>query len=98
MKDPPGMLLERNQRADRAAHLLSVACGLALLDAGWKIMQQPGSIYFERGEEQLHIFALMDELRSGSLTRDAWRAECEDLSVGQLPLAAPQPAQTSATS
>jgi len=33
--DPPGLLLTREQRAERAAHLLTTALALALWDAGW---------------------------------------------------------------
>jgi hypothetical protein len=96
MKDPPGILLDRNQRADRAAHLLAVACGVALLDAGWQIEEQPGLIYLERSDKQLNIYALMNELRTGLLTPEAWKTKCRDLGIAQLPLAALQPPEASA--
>ena len=91
MKDPPGTLLDRDQRAAYATHILSVGCAIALLDSSWTVREQPGLIYFERDQEQLRIFALVQELRSGSLTPESWKARCRELSIADLPLAAPSP-------
>ena len=53
MRDPKGMLLTREQRADRAVRLLATSLSLALADHGWEIRSQPGNFGFLRGGEKL---------------------------------------------
>lgn len=61
---PPG-------RTNRTAQILGMACALQLLDNGWEIKEQPGTIYFQRGEHRLNAFLIVNQLRSDALTADA---------------------------
>jgi Zn-dependent protease with chaperone function len=74
LRDPKGMLLTREQRADRAAALLWMAFALALLDAGWELHAQPGDFYLSQGGNKLNPADLVRGLRHGALPAEAYRA------------------------
>jgi hypothetical protein len=74
--DPPGMLLTREQRAGRAFDLLRQALALALLDAGWKLCARPGEFHFEREGRRIAPEEVVREIRSGSLSAEAWAEKC----------------------
>jgi hypothetical protein len=48
IRDPEGMLLTPEQRAERAADLLGMASALALLESGWELHGEPGQLSFKR--------------------------------------------------
>lgn len=89
IRDPKGMLLTREQRTQRAGHLLAMALGLALLEKGWQLEAQPGSFYLHRGAERMNVFAVMEDLIAGELSREAWTARCNELGIAQLILSSP---------
>jgi heat shock protein HtpX len=76
MHDPKGALLTHEQRTQRAGHLVASALALALLDKEWQLETRPGEFYFHRGTEKINIFALMDDLLTGKITKEAWVANC----------------------
>lgn len=86
IRDPKGMLLSREQRADRAAGLLGSAFSLALLANGWELHTQPGEFYFQRGAEQLHPFQIVEELRKSALTSETWLERARNLDIEDLRL------------
>src|SRR5579864_5312728 len=88
MRDPKGMLLAPQQRAQRAGHLVASALALLLLDHGWQLETRPGRFYFHRGEEKINVFGLMDALFNGKLSREAWLVQCAQLGVTDVPLTA----------
>jgi len=96
IKDPPGMLLTPAQRIERAAHLLAVATALCLIENGWVLNAHPGTIYLQRGDEQLNVFTLVRDLRSGALTLESWEAKCRALGIAELRLGSAQEQQLSA--
>ncbi len=51
MRDPKGMLLNPEQRVERARSLLSTAFGLALVNSGWKVHSSPGEFHLDWGKE-----------------------------------------------
>jgi len=95
MRDPKGMLLAPQQRTHRAAHLLASALALALLDQGWQLEARPGLFYLHRDTEKINVFALMDDLLAGKLSREAWAARCAQFGIAGSPLAAPASALSS---
>jgi len=89
IRDPKGMLLTPQQRAERAGQLFAMALGLALLDAGWQLEAQPGSFYIYRGDERMDVAAVMDGLIVGKLTRKAWITRCSELGIARLAFSSP---------
>ena len=79
MRDPKGMLLTRDQRTVRAGALLSTALALALLDRGWKLDARPGRSYLERDGDCVKTGEVVEQMRSGKLSGEAWRARCTEL-------------------
>lgn len=93
IRDPKGMLLDPQQRTNRAGYLFGAALALTLVDHGWTLHSGPGIFHLQRGEEQLNPFSVMEQLMAGKLTSQAWIAQCKALQIGQLllaPAAAPQ--------
>jgi Zn-dependent protease with chaperone function len=86
IRDPQGMLLTPQQRAQRAGSLLASALALALLDKGWRLETQPGQFRFHRGSEQINVFALVDDLIAGKLSAEVWVARCNELRITGTPL------------
>ena len=84
--DPPGMLLTREQRSERAATLLRCALTLALLDHGWKLQIQPGHFSVQRGDLSLEPPVLIPKLQSGELSAQGWSIYCADAGIDDWPL------------
>lgn len=88
IRDPKGMLLDPQQRTNRAGYLFGAGLGLALVDQGWTLHSGPGVFHLERGTEQLNPFSVMEQLMSGKLTKQDWTARCNALGIGHLMLGA----------
>jgi len=84
--DPKGMLLTREQRADRAAAVIWMAVALALLDSGWDLHAQPGDFYLSRSGQKLNPADLVRGLRQKQLSGDAYRALLHRYGVEELQL------------
>lgn len=89
IRDPRGMLLTPQQRAQRAGQLLAMALGLALLEKGWKLEAQPGSFFLAKGADRINTFTLMDELVEGKVSPENWVKMCDELGITDLALALP---------
>ncbi len=87
LKDPPGLLLTRDQRIERAAGVIRSAFTLALLDHGWTLHAQPGYFFIEKNDLRLEPAILLAKLRSGEFTREAWSVYCEKAGIAGWPLA-----------
>ena len=96
MSNPKGMLLTGEQRAKRAAELLGIALGLALVNCGWEIVTTPGRFALRCGDKSLNNMRVVDEMVSGKLTAEAWTAQCRALGIANLPLGDKAAAQGSA--
>ena len=91
--DPKGMLLTPEQRTQRAGALFAMALGLALMETGWVLHTAPGTFRLEKDSHQLNPFAVIEDLRSGKLSRDQWISRCREyqiLDVYLAPLSEPQ--------
>jgi hypothetical protein len=86
IRDPKGMLLDPQQRTNRAAYLFGAGLGLAMIDQGWTLHSGPGVFHLQRGDEELNPFTVMEQLMSGKLTTQDWIARCKALGIGQLML------------
>ena len=84
--DPPGMLLTREQRSERAATLLRFALTLALLDHGWKLQIQPGHFSVQRGDLLLEPPVVITKLQSGELSAQDWSTWCANAGIDDWPL------------
>jgi Zn-dependent protease with chaperone function len=82
MRDPPGVLLTREQRTERAANLLSTALALQLIDQGWTLRIDPGQMSLDSGDSRVIPAECIAEIRSGKMTRDAWREWCQAIGAG----------------
>jgi hypothetical protein len=87
LKDPPGTLLTRDQRSDRAASVVQSALILALIQNGWTLHAKPGFVSLASGDMQLEPGRIFPQLRSGILKKEDWLTYCEKAGIGQWPLA-----------
>ena len=87
IRDPKGMLLDPQQRTQRAAYLFGAGLALALVDQGWTLHSGPGVFHLQRDTEQLNPFAVLEQLTSGKLSAQDWITKCNNLGIGQLVLA-----------
>jgi hypothetical protein len=53
--DPPGMLLTREQRAERAVAALQTALAVCLLERGWQLHAAPGDFWLYRGDDKVIV-------------------------------------------
>jgi len=101
IRDPKGMLLTPEQRAQRAANLLGMGFALALLETGWELHAEPAQFRLQRGADQLNPFEAVQQLAEGTLTGEAWLERSRVLGIEGLslelakPLVAPEGVQTS---
>lgn len=87
IRDPKGMLLDPQQRTQRAAHLFGAGLALALIDQGWTLHSGPGVFHLQRDAEQLNPFVVIEQLMSGKLSAPDWITKCNALGIGRLVLA-----------
>jgi Zn-dependent protease with chaperone function len=74
-------------RLARAAHVLSVAVAVVLLDAGATADTAPGRpVVFRAGTATMEPFAAIEQLARGELSLEAWRAQCEAMGIAGRPL------------
>ncbi len=85
--NPPGMFLGPTQRDARAWEVLFDALVTCLLDNGWTLHSQPGTLYLENGETKLDPGQVITEMKSGKLTLLAWQTYCAQKEMGGWPLA-----------
>jgi len=86
--DPPGMLLTRQQRNQRALDLFGVAVGQVLVENGWKLIAQPGVFSLERDGRIVQPVVMVHELAAGKITPEAWVQQMAELGVLNRSLAA----------
>jgi hypothetical protein len=86
--DPKGMLLEPNQRTQRAGQLFAAALALALLENRWQLQVQPGVFHLRRGSDEWNPFLAVQELMAGKLSRADWVSKCQALGISKLALSA----------
>ncbi len=86
--DPPGTLLTREQRIDRAADVIGKALTLALIDHGWTLHFQPGQFYMESETgNKINPGVTIQELRTGDRKMNSWLPYCEENLIGDWILA-----------
>ena len=84
--DPPGRLLTREQRADRAYNLLWMALAIRLPEHGWEIHMQPGQFFFVKGEERVSPPEAVMALRQGKTSSPEWAGWCARHGLGGVSL------------
>jgi Zn-dependent protease with chaperone function len=84
IRDPKGMLLTREQRAQRATDLLAAGFCLALITKGWELHAQPGELYLQCGTHRLYPFDVIRELAATKLTEQAWLERTRFLDIQDL--------------
>ena len=94
LKDPPGLLLTRDQRTDRAAGVVQSALILALLDHGWTLEARPGFVSLAHQDLILEPARVFPKLRSGEFKGQDWSSYCEKAGIGGWPLAQTSDAAT----
>lgn len=88
IRDPPGTLLSREQRTQRAANLMSTAIILRLLEHGWKLHMQPGMLYLSRGDSRVVPGETLRKLRQGECSAEQWNTWCAQNELLSVPLIA----------
>ncbi len=86
IRDPKGMLLTREQRTQRAHHLVGVAFAVALAEAGWELHAGPGELHLNRGADKLNPFETVERLATGVLPARVWLERSKTLGIEGLPL------------
>jgi heat shock protein HtpX len=89
MPNPPGLLLDPQQRTQRAGHLFAVGLSLALIDLGWRLVTEPGVSCLRLQKQELNPFLSIEQLRAGKLSADEWTARCRALGIADVPLRPP---------
>jgi heat shock protein HtpX len=92
MPNPPGLLLDPQQRTQRAGHLFAVGLSLALIDRGWRLVTDPGVSCLRLNKLELNPFLSIEQLRAGKLPADEWAARCRALGIADVPLRPPSAA------
>lgn len=86
LRDPKGILLNPEQRVQRARTLLGAALGLSLVKAGWKLHSRPGELYLTNESERVDPFKLVLELSDGALSSEKWIEKCRAFGIERAPL------------
>ena len=86
--DPKGMLLDPEQRVERARSLFGAALGLALVNNGWTLHSSPGVFCLVSNGEEINPFKLIQQLSDGSISKDAWSEKCRKFGIEDVPLGA----------
>lgn len=89
IRDPKGMLLTPNQRAQRAGQLLAMGLGLAMLENGWELEAQPGWHFLRRGADRLNVPEAVNELFTGKVSAEDWTKMCNELGIGEMAIGRP---------
>lgn len=93
IRDPKGMLLSPDQRTVRAAGLFAAALALAMIRSGWELQVGPGMFRMSRGSHEFNPFLAVNQLMTNKLSREAWIARCQELSLSQLILLPSSPSE-----
>jgi heat shock protein HtpX len=93
MRNPPGMLLDPQQRARRAGQLFAVGLALALIDRGWTLVTEPGLHVMRGPKGDLNPFLEIERLAARKLSADEWLTRCRLMDIADISLvpAAPDP-------
>jgi Zn-dependent protease with chaperone function len=91
LRDPKGMLLTREQRIERAAHVLRGALAVALCEQGWQVHAAPGEFYLECGGSRIAPPEIVAKIRSGAITPLEWSERCTSLGIAGVPLGTSAP-------
>ncbi len=86
IRDPQGVLLTREQRAERAFQLVWTAFALLLLHHGWSLHAQPGSVFLWQDEQRIVPSDFLAKLRSGEMSRKQWAEWCNRFQIGSASL------------
>lgn len=95
ISDPPGRLLTREQRSERAFSLLWMAFALRLEERGWQVHMQPGEFFLAKGEERISPSDALLALRQGRTSAADWQNWCAKTGLADVELA-PVAARTAA--
>jgi hypothetical protein len=87
LRDPKGMLLTHEQRAERCVALISSAFALALYDAGWHLCTEPGRFCLTRDGQRVVPAALVAGLRAAKLSLTEFHRIVNGTGIAELPLA-----------
>jgi len=78
----------QGQRNTRALDVLFCAFALCLLDHGWKLVAQPGSLCLEKDDAKVEPNAVIGGIRAGRLSVVEWSTYRAQRGIGDWPLAA----------
>jgi heat shock protein HtpX len=90
--DPPGILLNREQRKSMAVSVVGVALALVLYETGWQLNALPGYLEFQRNEQKVEPFTFVASLASGETTPEQWQAFCNEAGITEMQLVRPEKA------
>jgi hypothetical protein len=86
IRDPKGVLLAREQRAERVRDFVAGALALALVRRGWKLHATPGEMFLCQGEARLAPKAVVDGIASNAQERFGWAEKARALGIEEIPL------------
>jgi heat shock protein HtpX len=86
MRNPPGVILDPQQRTQRGGHLFAVGLSLALIDRGWRLVTEPGIFLLRGPNGELNPFHAIDELGAKKMSSAEWVAQCQKLGIADVVL------------
>jgi len=86
IRDPKGVLLTREQRADRVRDFVAGALALALVQRGWELHATPGDVFLCRDAARLSPKAVVDGIASNAEERFGWAEKARGLGIEEIPL------------
>jgi heat shock protein HtpX len=84
--DPPGMLLDREQRTERAVEFVGCALALVLLQQGWILTATPGECHFTREQVSVNPFDLVSDLAAKTCDQASWIRRVTAMGIASCPL------------
>jgi len=91
IRDPKGVLLTREQRAERVRDFVAGALSLALVGRGWTLQATPGELALCHGTARLAPKAVVDGIASNAQERFAWAEKARALGIEEIPLVGETP-------
>jgi Zn-dependent protease with chaperone function len=86
--DPKGKTLNPAQREAKALDVLYCAVALCLVDNGWTVVSQPGTLHLECGEQKLEPGAVIAALKAGKFEAEVeWASTCTKGGMNEWTLA-----------
>jgi len=84
--NPPGRLLDEEQRVVYLRSIVHYALALVLMKGGWEVKPEAGELVFSRNGNHMNLSQDLKNLESGSLSKQAWTEQWRQMGLAEEPL------------